>query len=266
MAFQLFPSSIYDTYPLNSLKALPGYADLIVYSACFFHVIFLTGGLLSHYLSSHYRNLSSQKKGGWCIHIVSFTFSCFAIYNGLKFTAIPELIADPLFGVTDYTKQILAISTGYFLWDTLISITYVSESGVAMVLHGASCFTVFFLTFQPYTHSFGKTFLLFEVSTIFLNIHWFCDKTGRSGSTLQWINGMCLLASFLFFRLIWGTYSMIEYIIIGYMARDQVAWFIYPLYALCALTLGGLNFYWYSIMIRSVMSRFQNKDTHKKVE
>ena len=41
-------------------------------------------------------------------------------------------------------------------------------------------------------------------STIFLNIHWFLDKTGRTGTTLQLINGFLLLATFFVVRIVMG--------------------------------------------------------------
>jgi hypothetical protein len=52
---------------------------------------------------------------------------------------------------------------------------------------------------------YGPVFILYELSTPFLNIHWFCDKLNMTGSTLQWYNGITLLATFFCSRLIWGT-------------------------------------------------------------
>jgi hypothetical protein len=40
----------------------------------------------------------------------------------------------------------------------------------------------------------------------FLNIHWFLDKLSLSGTRAQWINGIILLASFFFLRIILGSY------------------------------------------------------------
>jgi hypothetical protein len=42
-------------------------------------------------------------------------------------------------------------------------------------------------------------------STPFLNIHWFLDKTGKTGTKLQLFNGALLLSTFAGTRLIWGT-------------------------------------------------------------
>lgn len=53
-------------------------------------------------------------------------------------------------------------------------------------------------------------FILYELSTPFLNIHWFCDKLNMTGSSLQWYNGMLLLSVFFCCRLIWGTYQSLR--------------------------------------------------------
>lgn len=50
-------------------------------------------------------------------------------------------------------------------------------------------------------------FILYELSSPFLNVHWFCDKLNLTGSSLQWYNGMILLFTFFACRLVWGTYQ-----------------------------------------------------------
>lgn len=48
--------------------------------------------------------------------------------------------------------------------------------------------------------------MMYELSSPFLNIHWFCDKLGATGSPVQLINGVFLLTSFGGARLLYGTY------------------------------------------------------------
>ena len=52
-------------------------------------------------------------------------------------------------------------------------------------------------------------FLLYELSSPFLNIHWFCDKLQLTGSIYQAINGAFLVGSFFGARLCWGIYSSV---------------------------------------------------------
>lgn len=70
------------------------------------------------------------------------------------------------------------IACGYFLWDVIMSI-YDYKSGFAFVFHGISCFLVFMCSYKPVFNYFGCRLLMYEISTIFLNIHWyFLDYKG----------------------------------------------------------------------------------------
>lgn len=60
---------------------------------------------------------------------------------------------------------------------------------------------------RPFANYYGPPFILYELSSPFLNIHWFCDKVNMTGSKLQWYNGMVLLVTFFCCRLVWGTYQ-----------------------------------------------------------
>lgn len=53
-------------------------------------------------------------------------------------------------------------------------------------------------------------FILYELSSPFLNFHWFFDKLGLTGSRRQLINGIMLLVTFFCCRLVWGTYQSIR--------------------------------------------------------
>jgi TLC domain-containing protein len=59
---------------------------------------------------------------------------------------------------------------------------------------------------RPYINYYAPSFILYELSSPFLNIHWFCDKLDLTGSPLQMINGVLLLVSFAGCRLIYGSY------------------------------------------------------------
>ena len=62
---------------------------------------------------------------------------------------------------------------------------------------------------RPFLYYYCPTFLLYELSSPFLNIHWFLDKLDMTGSIPQLINGIFLLASFAGCRLLWGTYHSV---------------------------------------------------------
>lgn len=63
---------------------------------------------------------------------------------------------------------------------------------------------------RPFVNYYSSTFILYELSSPFLNFHWFFDKLSLTGSKRQLINGICLLATFFSCRLCWGTYQSLR--------------------------------------------------------
>jgi hypothetical protein len=59
-------------------------------------------------------------------------------------------------------------------------------------------------------HHYGLNLILYEISSPFLNIHWFLDKCNMTGSTIQLVNGLVLVFSFVSARLVWGSYNIVR--------------------------------------------------------
>ena len=129
--------------------------------------------------------------------------------------------------------------------------------------------------------------MLYELSTPFLNFHWFFDKLHMTGSRAQLYNGIVLITVFGFSRLVWGVYQSV------WIYRDiwkalqssganhraapplpsgislQIplgrplqpvkhtlpVWLVYT-YLGSNTMLTFLNFYWFCKMIQAVMKRF----------
>ena len=62
---------------------------------------------------------------------------------------------------------------------------------------------------RPFVNYYAPVFILYELSSPFLNIHWFLDKVNMTGSRAQWYNGMMLLSVFFCCRLVWGTWQSV---------------------------------------------------------
>ena len=114
---------------------------------------------------------------------------------------------------------------------------------------------------------------MFELSSPFLNIHWFCDKLDLTGSIYQLINGFALVGTFFGCRLIWGTYSSVLVfkdifavyanpppLLSGtdhpFLGKEVPLW-LAVVYLGSNLVLNALNFYWFSRMILTVAARFR---------
>jgi hypothetical protein len=63
---------------------------------------------------------------------------------------------------------------------------------------------------RPFVNFYGCTFILYELSSPFLNFHWFFDKLDMTGSKPQLYNGIALLVTFFSCRLVWGTYQSVR--------------------------------------------------------
>jgi hypothetical protein len=57
---------------------------------------------------------------------------------------------------------------------------------------------------------YSSTFILYELSSPFLNFHWFFDKLDMTGSKAQLYNGIMLIFTFFCCRLCWGTYQSLR--------------------------------------------------------
>lgn len=131
-------------------------------------------------------------------------------------------------------------------------------------------------------------FILYELSTPFLNVHWFFDKLNMTGTKAQLYNGIVLLATFASCRLIYGSIQSI-YVYIdmwkavhnspdaGYIAASHLnstmtdpninmmafadgepipVWLV-ALYTASNITLNSLNWFWFRKMIAAVRKRFE---------
>ncbi|KAH9066207.1 hypothetical protein EDB87DRAFT_696295 [Lactarius vividus] len=87
-----------------------------------------------------------------------------------------------------------AVMSGYFLWGSVVCL-----------VHGLGCMLVYLNAFRPSFAYYGPCFLLWKLSTPFLNIHWMLDKMGQTGSPLQLVNGLVLISTFAGARLVYGS-------------------------------------------------------------
>lgn len=152
-----------------------------------------------------------------------------------------------------------------------------SVLGPLDLLHGVIAGGVAILGFRPFALYYGLGYLLFELSTPFVNIHWMCDKVEKTGSNLQWYNGVVLIVVFFSCRLVWGTWITLHFFWdvwsalregpitdagMGKMGEGMKVQHSLPLWMAVLICVGnmgltGLNFFWFSKMIEAVRKRFR---------
>ncbi|KAL3421331.1 TLC domain-containing protein [Phlyctema vagabunda] len=162
-----------------------------------------------------YGKLSKERKINWDVHVVSLFQSTMINVLALwvMFTDEERKGMDwreRVWGYTGGAGMIQGLAAGYFLWDLMISLQNIRVFGLGMLAHALSALVVFSFGFRPFLNFYGCTFILYELSTPFLNFHWFFDKLDMTGSRAQLYNGIVLLAVFFSCRLVWGTYQSLR--------------------------------------------------------
>ncbi|KAI9899547.1 hypothetical protein N3K66_006008 [Trichothecium roseum] len=267
-----------------NLPTLPLHIHEVFYSALLYTVIFWPiSPLVSNLLAGkHYTKLSRKKRLNWHAHVVSMVQSC--LINSL---AVWVIIVDDerrqmewqerVWGYTGSCAMIQAMAAGYFVWDLFVTSFNLDVFGIGTLMHAIAALLVYALGFRPLVNYYSSVFILWELSTPFLNVHWFMDKMDMTGSKAQLYNGFALLFSFFTARLLFGTWS-------SFCVMRDLWWAVQsppnltklgapsmgyanstttvPLWMACAylasnITLNSLNFYWFFKMVWAVRKRFE---------
>jgi hypothetical protein len=146
---------------------------------------------------------------------------------------------------------------------------------------------------RPFVNYYATTFILYELSSPFLNIHWFCDKLNMTGSTIQFVNGIVLLITFFSCRILWGSYMSInvfgdvwhaykagpviltdpqsgklnsntvvgnagfKHDVMQFADGQYIPLWLAATYLASNLILNGLNWFWFNKMIETLRKRFE---------
>ncbi|KAF7919309.1 hypothetical protein EAE99_008611 [Botrytis elliptica] len=194
-----------------------------------------------------------------------------------------------IWGYTGAGGLVQAFAMGYFLWDLMASVVHFDILGWSSLIHALCALLVVGIGFRPFANYYGQNFVLYELSTPFLNIHWFFDKLNMTGSKAKLYNGIILLLTFFSCRLVWGIYqsaklyqdiwrafhtptiSVPEFKSPGGPERDifrfsrgseelalpiWLAWGYLGTNTILTL----LNIYWFKLMISAVLKRFSRNE------
>lgn len=162
-----------------------------------------------------YPALSPEKRFNWNVHVVSLCQSVIVNTAALYVILFDEdrknmTWEERVWGYTGASGMIQGLAAGYFLWDLIITLQNIKMFGPGMLAHAISALTVFSFGFRPFVNYYSSTFILYELSSPFLNFHWFFDKLNLTGSKRQLVNGIFLLSTFFGCRLCWGTYQSLR--------------------------------------------------------
>lgn len=299
------------------LKTLPLHFHEVAFAFILYHVTnkYISPVFSRFFFPRIYPTFSARTKLNWDVHIVSFVQSTLINILALWVIWTDEERGEmnwrgKVWGYTGASGLIQGFATGYFLWDLVITLQNVRIFGPGMLAHAVSALFVFSLGFvsriptylagrrantssqRPFVNFYAPTFILYELSSPFLNIHWFCDKLNMTGTKIQLYNGILLLFTFFSCRLCWGTYQSIrvysdvwravtqghmtltdpeigklsngttvpglvpESDIMQFAGDRTVPIWLAACYLASNLTLNGLNWYWFGKMIQTLRKRF----------
>ncbi|KAJ1828373.1 hypothetical protein LPJ70_007257, partial [Coemansia sp. RSA 2708] len=124
-----------------------------------------------------------------------------------------------------------------------------------------------YTAWRPSLQYYGASFIMFEASTIFLNINWWLDKLGMTGSRLQLYNASVLLFLYFTVRIVFGTYMSFMLFNDLKTQGTQTSAVLYYFYRIANHSILGLSYYWFYLMIAAVKKRFPAKvvENAKKV-
>ncbi|KAJ7827474.1 DUF887-domain-containing protein [Mycena olivaceomarginata] len=203
---------------------------------------------------AQWTRMGARKRNNWAIHVASQIHAMIILPLAIRCLSLPELDADRVFGWHERSGTVQAVAAAYFLWDLLDAVVNFEDLG--FVLHGISCFAIYFLSFQPFLAYYASRCLLWEASTFFLNIHWALDKLDLTGGALQLVNGVCLILTFFSVRLVYGGYTSYQFFQTLYERRDEISTTALVLISVGNVLLQGLNWFWLGKMISALRKRF----------
>ncbi|KAG9233417.1 TLC domain-containing protein [Amylocarpus encephaloides] len=224
---------MHDPFPIPPLpwlsKAVQPFSDYFSLTTLPLHIHEVLGSFLGYYFINivvapwvskkmfpvKYAKLSPERKINWDVHVVSLCQSTVINMLALWVMFMDEerknmSWQERVWGYTGAAGMIQGMAAGYFLWDLCVTVQNVRLFGLGMLAHAMSALIVFSFGFRPFVNFYGCTFILYELSSPFLNFHWFFDKLDMTGSKPQLYNGIALLATFFSCRLVWGTYQSVR--------------------------------------------------------
>jgi len=188
----------------------------------------------------------------YCFIIAVVPMSVYALANDAELAASRQLGSTPL------SRLIINMATGYFLFDSLAVLLHMGSHGAQYLLHGVLCLVTYGMAamFDVY-HYWGPTFLLFEVTTLFINARWWFVQMENKDSMGYTLNGLLLIMAWLGVRIVFGlSQSYVFWQDAFSPASANVPTPIFAWYAFSNISLNLLNIFWFYKIMKSALGFF----------
>ncbi|KAJ1773097.1 hypothetical protein IW140_001061 [Coemansia sp. RSA 1813] len=182
------------------------------------------------------------------------------ITRSLVIIANTKLRNNPVHGTDQFAESTYAVTVGYFLWDIINIYQNIDINDWQFMMHGITSFGVYILSFSPLLQYYGACFMMFEISTLFLNVHLTLEELKLQDFILYYINGMALVSSFFFARIVYGTALSInvwkELANSALPINPFAAWFV----RIANIALLSLSYYWFSVIVMTAKKNALDAD------
>lgn len=139
------------------------------------------------------------------------------------------------------------ISAGFFIADFILCVVQYQEQGLQFVVHAAAGLsgTVYCL-YSGEGLLYLMLLMLFEMSTPFLHIRWWCDEYGFKKSWIYLVNGLMLVGMYTVFRLVIGIPVLLRmvYELHTLPEKNRHGYLMRFTFTLAPLTMVFLNSLW----------------------
>lgn len=189
----------------------------------------------------------------WPHHIVSLVHAIIISVLAITNLARNELVEDRVWGFSEGISRMVAVTMGYFLWDLKVTIHYWHLYGRAFLIHAIMALSSFLFSYAPFAQFYAPYFLLFELSTIFVNVHWFMSKLNLNGSRLQKINDTILIVLFFVVRIVCGVVMTVSLSMDIWREWGDVSASVLAVYGTCLMATNTLNIYWFAKLLKQAL-------------
>ncbi|KAJ2781892.1 hypothetical protein H4R18_002598 [Coemansia javaensis] len=249
------------------LPRLAMYWPRVLVAVALFEAVYRLFAVVSPVLfPASWARMNKVERYKWCVRKASTVHAAYMVTRSLVTIADMELRGNPLHGTDPDAESAYAVAVGYFLWDMINTYTNLDMNGWGFMSHAVMSFSVYLLSFAPLLQYYGACFMMFEVSTIFLNVHLTLEDLGLKDYIIYYINGMALVSSFFFARIVYGTLLSIN--VWKELAASAVP--INPVAAaivrLSNIGLMGLSYYWFGAIIMTAKRSALDADLIRALE
>ncbi len=247
---------------LSHFGKLQNHIYEVLLSLVFYQSLFmLTYYILAPTFISYFKNYKYSDKVDFASHFTSLVQSFIALSTNFPLLWDPTLYDDRVYAYTPYGGFAASIALGYFIWDLFFSFYYRKIFGIGYVFHGLASSSVFTLGLQPFIMYYGAVFMMFELSTPFVNLNWFFNNMPLNYLP-DWLvsaNGAFLILIFFLCRIVWGLYNLINIINDFISVKDSLnLWFAAGV-LIPNTIINCLCLYWFSYMIKVAYWKLSGK-------